>query len=70
MMCWNLGTKKVGASNSSIFLNLLPVVGIISAYFSLSEPITPQKIISGIFIILGVYITTHSLKIINKLHLN
>lgn len=68
MMCWNLGTKKVGASNSSIFLNLLPIVGIISAYFTLNEPITLQKIISGIFIILGVYITTNSHKLINKLH--
>lgn len=66
MLCWNLGTKKVGASNSAIFLNLLPVVGIISAYFTLNEPITMQKIISGIFIIFGVYITTHSHKFIKK----
>ena len=66
MICWNLGTKKVGASNSAIFLNLLPVVGIISAYFTLNEPITLQKILSGIFIILGVYITTHSHKFIKK----
>lgn len=68
MLCWNLGTKKVGASNSAIFLNLLPVVGIISAYFTLNEPITMQKIISGIFIIFGVYITTHSHKFIKKSH--
>lgn len=44
MICWNLGTKKVGASNSAIFLNLLPVIGIISAYFTLNEPITMQKL--------------------------
>lgn len=68
MLCWNLGTKKVGASNSAIFLNLLPVVGIISAYFTLNELITMQKIISGIFIIFGVYITTHSHKFIKKSH--
>lgn len=68
MLCWNLGTKKVGASNSAIFLNLLPVVGIISAYFTLNEPITMQKIISGTFIIFGVYITTHSHKFIKKSH--
>lgn len=68
MICWNLGTKKVGASNSAIFLNLLPIVGIISAYFTLNEPITFSKIISGIFIILGVYITTNSQKLIKKLH--
>lgn len=64
MICWNIGAKKVGASNSSIFLNLLPIVGIISAYLTLGEPITFEKIISGIFIIFGVYITTNSTKFI------
>lgn len=68
MICWNLGTKKVGASNSAIFLNLLPVIGIISAYFTLNEPITMQKIISGIFIIFGVYVTTHSHKFVKNAH--
>ena len=66
MICWNVGTLQVGASNSSIFLNLLPIIGIISAYFTLNEPITMQKIISGIFIISGVYITTHSRKLLTK----
>ena len=46
----------------------LPVIGIISAYFTLNEPITMQKIISGIFIIFGVYVTTHSHKFVKNAH--
>lgn len=66
MMFWNMGTKFVGASYAAIFLNLLPIVGIISAYFTLGEAITWQKIISAVIIISGVYITTHSAQLMVK----
>ena len=68
MICWNIGVKHVGASTSSIFLNLLPVVGIITASITINEPITTIKIGCAITILLGVYITTHSTYLFNKLH--
>lgn len=58
MICWNVGTLQVGASNSSIFLNLLPIIGIISAYFTLDEPITMQKSLA-VFLLFQVYISLH-----------
>ncbi len=60
MICWNSGIKYVGASTSCIFLNLLPVVGIITATVTINEPLTMIKIISAIIILSGVYITTQS----------
>lgn len=66
MMFWNLGTKFVGASHAAIFLNLMPVVGIVSAYFTLGEAITLQKIVSAAIIISGVYITTHATQLMTK----
>lgn len=66
MMFWNLGTKFVGASHAAIFLNLMPVVGIVSAYFTLGEAITLQKIVSAVIIISGVYITTHATQLMMK----
>lgn len=67
MMCWNLGTKHVGASTACVFLNLMPIVGIITAYFTIHEQITFIHFISAIIILVGVYITTHSSYIIAKL---
>lgn len=66
MMFWNSGTKFVGASHAAVFLNLMPLVGIISAYFTLGEQITVQKIISAAIIISGVYITTHAAQLMIK----
>lgn len=59
-----LSDSESGGSTS----HLLPVIGIISAYFTLNEPITMQKIISSIFIIFGVYVTTHSHKFVKNAH--
>mgnify|MGYP001776259684 FL=1 len=69
MMFWNTGTKFVGASYAAIFLNLMPVVGIVSAYFTLGEEITWQKIISAVIIISGVYITTHATQLMIKFNI-
>ena len=31
MIFWNIGVKNVGASTASIFLNIMPIVGIVTA---------------------------------------
>lgn len=66
MMCWNVGIKHIGASTACIFLNLMPIVGIITAAFTIHETITLTHIISTITILIGVYITTHSTQILTK----
>ena len=60
MMLWNIGLKHTGASTASIFLNLMPIVGIISAALTIAEPITIKELIGAAVILTGVYITTHN----------
>ena len=57
---WNMGTKSVGASSAAIFLNLMPIVGIVGAAFTLNEELTLNEFFGAIVILGGVYITTHS----------
>ena len=47
----------------------MPVVGIVSAYFTLGEEITWQKAISAVIIISGVYITTHATQLMIKFNI-
>lgn len=37
--CWNTGINKVGASISSLFLNLIPIVGLLAFSLFLGEPL-------------------------------
>lgn len=60
MMSWNIGVKNVGASTASIFLNIMPIVGIITSSILLNEIMTINEVIGAIVILSGVYITTHS----------
>ena len=57
---WNLGVQKAGASLSAIFLNIMPVVGMLGGWLVFSESISPAKAIGAAAIFLGVYLTTHS----------
>ena len=60
LVFWNVGVKYVGASSAAIFLNLMPLVGIVAAAFTLGEVLTLQEGIGAVVILSGVYITTHS----------
>lgn len=67
MMCWNTGVHHVGASTASIFLNFMPIVGIVSAAFTLGEVISLNEVFGAVVIIIGVYITTHGPQINKRL---
>lgn len=69
MIFWNIGVKNVGASTASIFLNIMPIVGIITASITLGEIITLNECMGAVVILIGVYITTHTKQILYKLHL-
>jgi drug/metabolite transporter (DMT)-like permease len=60
MTWWNRGVKVVGPSQAAIFTNLMPLVGMISAVVFLSEQLGWREIVGGLWIISGVYLTTHS----------
>lgn len=48
--------KNLGATSTNIYINLMPFVGIIAAYFMLGERLYPLQILGGGIIVLGVCI--------------
>ncbi|MCK4260462.1 MAG: EamA family transporter [Halanaerobiales bacterium] len=48
----------LGISTSSLYLNLIPLIAIISSYFILGEMISLNQILGGILVIVSVYLVT------------
>jgi drug/metabolite transporter (DMT)-like permease len=49
---------KLGASRSSVFINLIPVVSIVASFFLLGERLSPLQLAGGAAAIVGVYLAT------------
>lgn len=60
MAGWNLGVKYAGVSLSSIFLNLMPVIGMLAGYLLFQETIGAAQIGGALAIFCGVFLTTNS----------
>lgn len=58
MIFWNQGTGIVGPSQAAVFMNLMPLVGIICGVVFLNEQFLAAQAIGGALIIGGVYLTT------------
>jgi len=54
---WNQGISVVGASTSSMFMNIPPFVAIVIAYFVLHDPIQIAQIAGGVLILIGVTVS-------------
>jgi drug/metabolite transporter (DMT)-like permease len=54
---WNIGMKEIGASKTSLFFNLVPVVTMILS-FAAGMPISTFQILGAILVILGVLIAS------------
>ncbi len=54
---WYKGVEKFGASKTSIFVNLVPVFGVLASSFMLHERVHAIIILGGILVIIGVLIT-------------
>ncbi len=54
---WNIAVREIGASQSGVFLNLIPVFTAIIS-ISLGQMITLVQVIGGLFVFTGVYLTT------------
>ncbi len=57
---WYKGVEKFGASKTSIFVNLVPVFGVLASSFMLHERISTVTILGGIMVIVGVIITNRA----------
>lgn len=58
LLLWNRSIAEIGASQSSVFLNLLPVFTMAGAYIFLGDSITWTQISGAIVVISGVILTT------------
>ncbi len=65
---YNVGISVVGSNHAAIFLNISPLAGMLLAVVLLHEQLGWQEIMGGLWIMLGVYITTHHSPL-NKTHL-
>lgn len=61
-LCWNVGVKYAGPSLTSVFLNVAPVVGMISGHIFLGDPLGPVQVTGALICFAGVYLTTHGTK--------
>lgn len=60
MLFWNIGVHNAGASVTSIFQNITPVVGMIGGVLCFGEIIGIEELLGAAAIFAGVYLTTHS----------
>ena len=58
MIFWNKGTGIVGPSQAAVFMNIMPLVGIICGVLFLDEQLLISQAIGGVLILGGVYLTT------------
>ena len=54
---WNIAIRQIGPSRAGIFLNLMPVFTAIISW-TFGEKITGTQVGGGIFVMIGVYLTT------------
>lgn len=59
MLFWNIGVHNAGASVTSVFQNITPVVGMIGGVLCFGEVIGFKEIAGAAAIFAGVYLTTH-----------
>ncbi len=58
---WNYGISHLGASNTSIFFNFVPIFTALISIFN-GQSITPIQFLGGALVIIGVLISSGSLK--------
>lgn len=62
MVSWNLAVKKAGPGITPVFLNIMPVMGMLSGHVLFHDEIGTVQIIGALAIISGVYLTAHGKK--------
>lgn len=59
---YNFAVAKLGASESSIYLNIMPVVTMVSGVLIFKEELTLIQILGSALVLLSIYIVEHGLK--------
>jgi drug/metabolite transporter (DMT)-like permease len=53
---WNLAIQRVGAGRTAVFTNLVPVFGVLLAWWVLDERLTPLQLFGGLLTVGGVWV--------------
>jgi len=53
-LCWNAGTRAIGPSRATMFINLIPVFGILLATSVLGEKLRLFHVVGGLLVITGL----------------
>jgi drug/metabolite transporter (DMT)-like permease len=53
-LCWNIGNRIIGPSSASIFINLIPVFGIVLATTFLGEKLHTYHVVGGLMVVAGL----------------
>ncbi len=56
--CWNAALRRLDASEASTYINLVPVITVLSAALMLGETLVPSQLLGGALVILGVYLAS------------
>ncbi len=51
--------KNLGATKTNVYINLMPLIGVIAAYLLLGEKLYLMQLIGGFFILLGIYVVNY-----------
>lgn len=68
MLFWNISVKGTGPSQATIFLNIMPIVGVLCGALFLQEEVGFQELCGATAILSGVYLTTHSQQVMGWIH--
>lgn len=53
---WNLAIQRVGAGRTAVFTNLVPLFGVLLAWWVLGERLTPLQLFGGLLTVAGVWV--------------
>ena len=59
-LCWNYGVHEAGPSITRVFLNVMPVVGMMAGYFLMGDEMGIVQLTGAASIFAGVWLPTHS----------
>lgn len=54
--CWNTALRHLDASEAATYINLVPVITVVSAASMLGETLIPAQLLGGALVVLGVYL--------------
>lgn len=67
---YNFAVAKIGASESSIYLNLMPIVTMVAGVLVFKERLGYMQILGSILVLASIYIVEHGLKVKSKIKAN